>query len=115
MWSLYLRKSTHDYEFIFQLINSVVEFSPEKIMVDFELALQHALSLHFSSAKIFGCKFHFIQANSRWLKNHGVKGDDKRIILEKLATLAELDKEPSSQIKGLNFFISVYFLLNPNH
>ena len=69
-------------------------------MVDFEIALQNALNQHFPSSKILGCKFHFIQANSRWLSSHGVTGDEKLKILHKLSKLAECEEDLPKSIKG---------------
>ena len=62
VYMLLTHKDTDIYLEGFIFLNSLLDFSPQTIMVDFEKALRNSLSQVFPSAVVDGCYFHFCQA-----------------------------------------------------
>ena len=55
-------KNAPIYKEAFEALDSPGSFSPDNIMVDYELALRNTQSDAFSSSEVDGCYFHFCQA-----------------------------------------------------
>ena len=73
VFMLLTHKDTDTYLEGFIFLNSLLDFSPQTIMVDFEKALRISLSQVFPSAVVDGCFFHFCQAVLRWVRENGLK------------------------------------------
>ena len=68
LWVLLTSKEQSTYESLLSFIATLGTFSPENIMVDFELGLRNALASSFHGIKIDGCFFYFCQALMRHVK-----------------------------------------------
>ena len=70
---LITHKTQDIYLEAFIFLNSLLDFSPQVIMSDFEKAIRNSLSQVFPSASVDGCYFHFCQAILRWVRENGLK------------------------------------------
>uniref|UniRef100_A0A914YWZ9 MULE transposase domain-containing protein n=1 Tax=Panagrolaimus superbus TaxID=310955 RepID=A0A914YWZ9_9BILA len=67
------RKNQETYERAFEALKTLVNNSPETVMVDFEKALHNAIGQAYPTADISGCFFHFCQSIRRKLDELGLK------------------------------------------
>ena len=79
LWVLLTSKDQPTYESMLSIISMLGTFSPDYIMVDFELALRNALAKSFPGAEIAGCYFHFCQALVRHVNTLGLKNQYQRV------------------------------------
>ena len=73
-------KTTHHYRRLFEIIKqkigenfNILNWSPEKIISDFETGLTLAVQTEFPNAVHWGCYFHFTQAIFRRVQNSGLQ------------------------------------------
>ena len=76
---LLTNKDTEIYTECFDALVALRNFSPETIMLDFELALKNALTLAFPSATLDNCFFHISQVVLEAVKRLGYKQEYERI------------------------------------
>jgi len=71
-WFLHTGKAEDDYVLLLQdlLRETKNLMQPQGIFLDFETALKNALVKTFPQIPIYGDRFHFMQANLRWLSQH---------------------------------------------
>lgn len=75
-------------------------------MVDFEKALQTAISTCWKDCVIRGCFFHFKQSIRRWCKDNGMIAEWDNSINEKITSFATSSIDPTPKIEG-KFFINL--------
>ena len=79
VYILLTHKDTPIYKEAFDALDSLADFCPDHIMVDYELALRNALSETFLSAQVDGCYFHFCQAVMRAVQRLGYKEEYEKV------------------------------------
>ena len=79
LWVLLTSKEQPTYETQLSIILTLGTFSPDYIMVDYELGLRNALAKAFPGAEIGGCYFHFCQALMRHVNSLGLKKRYERV------------------------------------
>ena len=76
LYALLPTKSRADYNRLFLIIKEEMQnrdfiFQPNRIMIDFEIALLQSIQLHFPGLDLSGCYFHFHQCLYRWIQKNG--------------------------------------------
>ena len=76
IYALLPGKSRNIYNRLFLLIkeelqNKSLTSYPNRVMIDFELALLQSVQLHFPQVDLSGCYFHFHKCLYRWVQEHG--------------------------------------------
>lgn len=117
------RKTEETYRIIFTHLKEHarrlgLRLSPERVVVDFEMASMNAIKEIFPDAEVFGCLFHFSQSVWRKVASLGLQSiyDDRmhrlhKEVRESVATLLGLPFLPLTDL--VDVFVSLYETLHP--
>lgn len=112
VYFLLQRKDQNTYSRMFEILKSLIpNFTPAKILVDFEKACINAAAMSFPGVTIKGCYFHLTQSLIRKINSEGLKLEyesniDSRLALKSLTALAFV---PTNDVKRVFHTLATSF------